>query len=57
MLRLLKMRLDLSLGTLSAEGQGYPGVTKLRRACHTCPRQYKYKSVAMTGLHKRATYK
>ena len=30
MLRLLKMRLNLSLGTLSAEGQGYPKVTKLR---------------------------
>ena len=30
MLRLLKMRLDLSLGTLSAKGQGYPEVTKLR---------------------------
>ena len=32
-------------------------VTKLRRACHTCLRQYKYKSVAVTGLHKHATYK
>ena len=30
MLRLLKMRLNLSLGTMSAEGQGYPEVTKLR---------------------------
>ena len=57
MLSLLKMRLNLSLGMLSAEGQGYPKVTKLRRACHTCLRQYKYKSVAMTGHHKHATYK
>ena len=57
MLRLLKMRLDLSLGTLSAEGQGYPEVTKLKRAYHTCLRQYKYKNVAVTGLHKCVTYK
>ena len=57
MLGLLKMRLDMSLGTLSAEGQGHPEVAKLRSPSHTCLRQYKYKSVAMTGLHKCATYK
>ena len=56
MLRLLKMRLNLSLDTVSAEGQGCPEVTKLRSPSHTCLRQYKYKSVAMTGLHKCVTY-
>ena len=57
MLRLLKMRLDLSLGMMSAEGQGYPKVTKLGSSSHTCLRQYKYKNVAMTGLQKHVTYK
>ena len=57
MQRVLEIKLNLSLSTMSAEGQGYPEVTKLRRACHTCLRQYKYKSVAVTGLPKRAIYK
>ena len=30
---------------------------KAKEPSHTCLRQYKYKSVAMTGLHKRVTYK
>ena len=33
--------------------QGY----KAKEPSHTCLRQYKYKIVAMTGLHKHATYK
>ena len=35
LLKILKMRLDLSLGMVSVEGQGYPEVTKLGSSSHT----------------------
>ena len=57
MLRLLKMKLDLSFRHDECRrvriSQGY----KAREPSHTCLRWYKYKSVAMTGLHKCVTYK